>query len=165
MRSKFGHFSSQNASQPQPYRYRKESPPRIWISLRAALPIIQCRWPYNESLKISLRKVFDSVNESQILTANRQEKASAEIRGEFFRPNSRVNFAVDFLVDFFGPFSLEKNRRKKSTQKSTAIFKSEFGSFGAKIHTARIRPWQIVGGRQRTQLQRRKGNSQTMGLT
>ena len=65
-----------------------------------------------------------------------QEKASAEIRGEFFRPNSRVNFAVDF----WWLFSLEKNRRKKSTKKSTAIFKSEFGSFGAKIHTARIRP-------------------------
>ena len=50
---------------------------------------------------------------------NSQEKASAEIRGEFFRPNSRVNFAVDFLVDFFGPFSLEKIGGKKSTQKST----------------------------------------------
>ena len=60
---------------------------------------------------------------------NPQEKASAEIRGEFFRPNSRVNFAVDFLVDFFGPFSLEKNRRKKSTQKSTAIFKSGIWEF------------------------------------
>ena len=41
-----------------------------------------------------------------------QEKASAEIRGEFFRPNSQVNFAVDFLVDFFGPFSLEKTGGK-----------------------------------------------------
>ena len=37
-----------------------------------------------------------------------QEKASAEIRGEFFRTKSQVNFAGDFLVDFFGPFSLEK---------------------------------------------------------
>ena len=36
-----------------------------------------------------------------------QEKASAEIRGEFVRTNSRVNFAVDFLVDFLGPFSLK----------------------------------------------------------
>ena len=41
-----------------------------------------------------------------------QEKASAEIRGEFFRTNSRVNFAVDFLVDLFGPFSLEKKEEK-----------------------------------------------------
>ena len=37
-----------------------------------------------------------------------QEKASAEIRGEFFRTKSQVNFAGDFSVDFFGPFSLEK---------------------------------------------------------
>ena len=52
------------------------------------------------------------------------EKASAEIRGEFYRPHSRVNFAVDFLVDFLGPFSLEiiggknppKNPRKFSNQ-------------------------------------------------
>ena len=42
------------------------------------------------------------------LFKNSQEKASAEIRGEFFRTKSRVNFAGDFLVDFFGPFSLEK---------------------------------------------------------
>ena len=41
-----------------------------------------------------------------------QEKASAEIRGEFLRTKSRVNFAGDFLVDFFGPFSLEKIGRK-----------------------------------------------------
>ena len=33
-----------------------------------------------------------------------------------------------------------KNRTKKSTQKSTAKFKSEFGSFAAKAHTARIWP-------------------------
>ena len=37
-----------------------------------------------------------------------QEKASAEIRGEFFRTKSRVNFAGDFWWIFFGPFSLEK---------------------------------------------------------
>ena len=35
-------------------------------------------------------------------------KASAEIRGEFFRTKSRVNFAGDFLVDYFWPFSLGK---------------------------------------------------------
>ena len=69
-----------------------------------------------------------------------QEKASAEIRGEFFRTNSDLNFAGDFSVDFFLLFFLGKNRRKKSTEKSTAKFKSEFGSFAAKIHTAGIRP-------------------------
>ena len=37
-------------------------------------------------------------------------KVSAEIRGEFFRKKSRVNFAGDFFlfVDFYGPFSLGK---------------------------------------------------------
>ena len=35
---------------------------------------------------------------------------------------------------------LGENRRKRTTQKSTAKFKSEFGSFVAKIHTARIWP-------------------------
>ena len=49
-------------------------------------------------------------------------------------------FCRGFFGGFFPAFFLGKNRRKKSTQKSTAIFKSEFGSFGAKIHTARIRP-------------------------
>ena len=53
---------------------------------------------------------------------------------------SRVNFAGDFLVDFLGLSSLEKTGGKKSAQKSTAKLKSEFGSFAAKIHTARIWP-------------------------
>ena len=69
-----------------------------------------------------------------------QEKPSAEIRGKFFQTKSWVNFAGDSLVDFFGPFSLDK-RRNKSTPKSTAKFKLEFGSFAAKINTARIWPW------------------------
>ena len=47
-----------------------------------------------------------------------QERASAEIRGEFFQTKSRVNFAGDFLVDFFRGFFLGKNRRKKSTPKN-----------------------------------------------
>ena len=42
-----------------------------------------------------------------------------------------------FFGGFFRAFFLGKNRRKTSTQKSTVIFKSEFGSFAAKIHTAR----------------------------
>ena len=37
-----------------------------------------------------------------------------------------------------------KNRRKKSTPKSTAKFKSEFGSFVARIHCARIRPLKLI---------------------
>ena len=41
-----------------------------------------------------------------------QEKASAEIRGEFFRTNSDLNFAGACWVDFFGPFSLEKELGK-----------------------------------------------------
>ena len=45
---------------------------------------------------------------------------------------------------FFRAFFLRKNRRKKSTKKSTAKLKSDFGSFAAKIHTARIRPKNFV---------------------
>ena len=40
-----------------------------------------------------------------------QEKASAEIRGEFFRTKSRVNFAGDFLW-IFGPFPWKKQEEK-----------------------------------------------------
>ena len=48
-------------------------------------------------------------------------------------------------MDFLGLFPW-KNRRKKSTKKkSTAKFKSEFGSFAAKIHTAGIWPRVIWG--------------------
>ena len=67
--------------------------------------------------------------------------ASAEIRGEFFRTNSRVNLSRDFLCIFGGLF-IGKNREKKSTQNSTA----EFGNFAANIHTARIWPCQSFGG-------------------
>ena len=70
-----------------------------------------------------------------LLGRSAEERASAEIQGEFFRPNSQVNFAGDFWGGFLQAFFLgKKNRRKKSTQKSTAKFKSEFGSFAAKIH-------------------------------
>ena len=75
--------------------------------------------------------------ESPSLAVICQEKASAEIRGEFSRTKSWVNFAGDFRWIFSGLFPLEKNRKKISTAK----FKSEFGSFAAKIHTARIWPW------------------------
>ena len=57
---------------------------------------------------------------------------------EFILPNSQGNLAGDFLVDLFGPFRLEKQHEEKSIQKSAAKFKSGFGSFAAKIHTARI---------------------------
>ena len=70
-----------------------------------------------------------------------QEKASAEIRGEFFRPTGE--FCRGFFGGFFRAFFLGKIHQEstpKSTQKSTTIFKSAFGSFGSKIHTARILP-------------------------
>ena len=35
-------------------------------------------------------------------------------------------------------------KRKNSTKRSTAKFKSEFGSFAARLHTARIRPWPFL---------------------
>ena len=57
-----------------------------------------------------------------------------------FRTNFRVNLAWDFLVDFLGAFFLGKDGTKKSTPTSTAKFKSEFGNFAAKIHTARLWP-------------------------
>ena len=46
-----------------------------------------------------------------------QEKASAEIRGEFFRTNSRVNFA-GFFGGFFGAFFLGKTGGKNPQQNS-----------------------------------------------
>ena len=52
--------------------------------------------------------------------------------------NSHVSYWGDSSVDFLGPFSLEENRRKTSTQKSIAKFKSEFGNFAAKRHTVSV---------------------------
>ena len=49
-----------------------------------------------------------------IMSGAFSRKGSAEIRGEFFRTKSWVNFAGDFVVEFFGPFSLGKNRMQKS---------------------------------------------------
>ena len=49
-------------------------------------------------------------------------------------------FCGGFFGGFFRAFSLENIGGKKSTKKSTAKLKSEFGSFAAKIRTARIRP-------------------------
>ena len=45
-----------------------------------------------------------------------------------------------FRCSFWGLFPWKKPW-KKSTEKSTGKFKIEFGSFAAKIHTARICPW------------------------
>ena len=63
---------------------------------------------------------------------NRLSRKCRNPRGSFFcvRTQSEVNF-------------LEQKERKKSTPISTAKFKSEFGSFAAKIHTARIWPGEI----------------------
>ena len=57
-----------------------------------------------------------------------------------FPNDSRVNFARDLLVDFVGAFFLGKKQEERSTQNSITKFKSESGSFAAKIHTARIWP-------------------------
>ena len=58
-----------------------------------------------------------------------------------FQTKSWVNFA--FFLVAFPAFFLGKKQEEKSTQKSTAKFKSEFGSFAAKIHSARIWLWEI----------------------
>ena len=58
-----------------------------------------------------------------------------------------MNFAGDFFVCgiCWGPLSLEKQvLEEQSTEKSIAKFKSDFGSFAAKIHTARIWPRPFV---------------------
>ena len=57
-----------------------------------------------------------------------QEKASAEIREEFIRTNSRVNLAVDFLVDFFGPF-IWKKQEEKIHPKMHGNFQIRIGEF------------------------------------
>ena len=62
-----------------------------------------------------------------------QERASAQIQGEFLRTHCRVNLAGGFLlVDFFRAFFLEKNTGGNNPQ---LIFKAEFRSFAAKIYT------------------------------
>ena len=99
----------------------------------------ECNTPFD----IHCALIDSLTNWTQIFFASLsfwQEKASAEIRVEFFPTKSWVNFAGDSLVEIF---SWTKNRRKKSTKNSTAKFKSEFGSFAAKIHTARIWPWRF----------------------
>ena len=48
-----------------------------------------------------------------ILSEVSQEKASAEIRGEFIRTKSWVNFAGDFFGGFFRAFFLGKKREEK----------------------------------------------------
>ena len=55
-----------------------------------------------------------------------QEKASAEIRGEFFRTNSWVNFAGDFL----GPSSLDKTREhpQKNPQQDSNLGEGQKGT-------------------------------------
>ena len=66
VRSKSGHFSLQNISQPQPYRYRKRSPPRIWTSLWAPLAVFQCMWPCNENLKKNAAYSVDHVTNCRL---------------------------------------------------------------------------------------------------
>ena len=47
-----------------------------------------------------------------------RRRAFAEIRKEFLRTNSWVNFAGDFWWIFFRPFSLEKQKEKKINPKN-----------------------------------------------
>ena len=74
---------------------------------------------YSRAVSIGLKRIqifeggLQKVKETNHFS---QEKASAEIRREFFRTKSWVNFAGDFLVDLFGPFSLEKSGGKKPPQ-------------------------------------------------
>ena len=56
----------------------------------------------------------------------------------------REIFRWIFLAFFLGK---KKTGGKNPQTKSTAKFKSELGSFAAKIHTARIRPWNFAGKR------------------
>ena len=79
---------------------------------------------------------------------NREKRKNSRSRKGFCRnprgifPNEFPGeFCSGFFAGFFRAFFLGQNRRKKTTQKPTAIFKSEFGSSRAKVHTARIRPW------------------------
>ena len=71
-------------------------------------------WMVQEVLVRCLRTFKDVYeNDAESITKLiRQEKTSAEIRGEFFRTKSRVNFAGGFLVEFFRAFFLGKKEGK-----------------------------------------------------
>ena len=80
-----------------------------------------------------------------IIPTNYQEKAFAEMRGEFIKQISG-RIVRGNLVDFPGPSPLEKNRRnnkKNPPQNPQQNSKSELGSFAAKIRTASISAWLI----------------------
>ena len=62
----------------------KKSPPRIWTSLWAPLAVIQCRWPYNETLKQIAAYNFDCVSESQASTANHRRETGVDSMGLFW---------------------------------------------------------------------------------
>ena len=59
---------------------------------------------------------------------------------EILETNLQSPLSPPFPGEIFPGLSAWKNRRKNPVQKSTATIKSEFGSFEAKIHTARISP-------------------------
>ena len=48
----------------------RNSPPGVWTSLWEPLAVIQCSWPYNETLKKIAAYSFDRVNKLQTSTAN-----------------------------------------------------------------------------------------------
>ena len=103
---------------------------------------IQCN-PRSKSPNLILINIATHITVKEIHPDYR-EKASAEIRREFFWTDSLVNLAGIFLVDFFGFFSLKEKGGKNPPKNPQAKFKSEFGSFADKKHTARIWPWQII---------------------
>ena len=73
-----------------------------------------------------------------------QEKASAEIWGEFFRRNFPVNFVGDFSVDFCGLFPSAKKKQEENIHtKINSKIQVWNWEFRSQIHTARIWPWRI----------------------
>ena len=79
------------------------------------------------------RFVCQSILKANMRTSY-QEKASAEIRGEFFRPNSQVNFAVDFLVDFSGLFPWKKQEAKIHPKNPRQFSNQNLGVSGQNPH-------------------------------
>ena len=71
-----------------------------------------------------------------------KERLLQKSEGNFSDQNSGwILWGLFWWIFLGGAFFPWEKKDKKSTQKSTAKFKPEFGSFAAKSHTARIWPW------------------------